>query len=58
MSESFPNLSNYIIKDTPEGKFIETDFGRYKVTPKGINKTIDVLYKKKFIARKIIKTGI
>lgn len=43
--DSYPNLKDYLIEDTPDGEYIVTEFGRYKVLKDGIAKTVSLRYR-------------
>ena len=50
-----PTYNGYYIDDTPDGRFIKTEFGRYKIGADGLNKRVEVYFKGKYLGNKIIK---
>lgn len=42
---AYPNLNDYLIEDTPNGQYIVTEFGRYRITKNGIATTVSLRYK-------------
>ena len=53
--DALPELKGFKIDDTPNGKYVITKWGRYKVTKSGINKTVELLYNEKRLGSKILK---
>lgn len=55
IEKALPELRGYKVDDTPNGKFVITRYGRYKVGKTGLNKTVELLYNEKSLGNKIIK---
>ena len=55
IEQALPELKGYQVDDTPEGKFVITKHGRYKVGKSGLNKTVELLYNEKSLGSKILK---
>ena len=53
--DALPELKGFKVDDTPDGKFVITKWGRYKVTKSGIGKTVELLYNEKRLGNKILK---
>lgn len=53
--EALPELKGYKTDDTPDGRYVVTLWGRYKVTKSGIGKTVELLYNEKKLGNKILK---
>lgn len=55
IENALPNLQGYQLDVTPEGKYIVTKYGRFKLGSTGVNKTVDLYYNDEFLCSKIIK---
>lgn len=53
--DALPELKGFKVDDTPDGKFVLTKWGRYKVTKSGVGKTVELLYNEKRLGNKILK---
>lgn len=53
--EAYPDFKGYKIDDTPDGKYVLTLWGRYKITKSGVGKTVELLYNEKRLGSKILK---
>lgn len=55
IENALPELKGYKVDDTPNGKFVITQYGRYKVGKTGLNKTVELFYNEKSLGNKVIK---
>lgn len=55
IQESLPLLEGYDVDDTPNGRFVITKYGRYKISNGDVCKTVELLYNDEPLGRKIIK---
>lgn len=53
--DALPELKGFKVDDNPDGKFVVTKWGRYKITKSGVNKTVELLYNEKRLGNKILK---
>lgn len=53
--DALPELKGFKVDDTPDGKFVITKWGRYKITKSGVGKTVELLYNEKRLGSKILK---
>ena len=53
--DALPELKGFKVDDTPDGKFVITKWGRYKITKSGVGKTVELLYNEKRLGNKILK---
>lgn len=55
ISKALPDLTGYKVDDTPDGKFVVTQYGRFKITKNGVGKTIELFYNNEYLCNKIVK---
>lgn len=55
IEKALPELKGYKIDDTPEGKYVVTQYGRFKIGKNGLNKTVELVYNDEYLGNKIIK---